>query len=217
MEDASGPSQYDRAHHREDCRWHPRDATRGISSLFLVEPRSDAEIVALVLEGHTDLYAVFVDRHRDRCYRFAVRLLGDRDDADEAIQSAFVRAFRGLAGCRNAEHVSAWLLQIVRNECRTVAGRRAKRAQRFIRDDVELNRVAIEQPTESSAMLEEIQYALDKVELDQREAFLLKHVEELSYDEMSALTGISVPALKMRVSRACAQLRKLLKGEGIHS
>lgn len=182
-----------------------------------MEPRPDAEIIAQVLAGQTDAYAVLVDRHRDRCYRFAVRLLGDRDDADEAIQSVFVRAFRGLSGCRNPDHFSAWLLQIARNECRTVAGRRAKRAQRFIRDDDELNRVPTEQPAESTAMLEEIQYALDQIELDQREAFLLKYVEELSYDEMSALTGASVPALKMRVSRACTQLRKLLKREGIHS
>ncbi|HSC30260.1 MAG TPA: RNA polymerase sigma factor [Gemmatimonadaceae bacterium] len=182
-----------------------------------METRSDADLIAQVLAGHSDAYAILVDRHRDRCYRFAVRLLGDRDDADEAIQSAFVRAFRGLAGCRNRDHLSAWLLQIVRNECRTIAGRRAKRAQRFVRDDDELNKAPIEQPAETTAMLEEIQFALDKIELDQREAFLLKYVEELSYDEMSSLTGASVPALKMRVSRACAQLRKLLKREGIHS
>lgn len=195
----------------------PRDATRGIDSPLLVETRSDADLIAQVLAGHSDAYAILVDRHRDRCYRFAVRLLGDRDDADEALQSAFVRAFRGLAGCRNRDHLSGWLLQIVRNECRTIAGRRAKRAQRFVRDDDELNKAPIEQPAETTAMLEEIQFALDKIELDQREAFLLKYVEELSYDEMSSLTGASVPALKMRVSRACAQLRKLLKREGIHS
>jgi RNA polymerase sigma-70 factor (ECF subfamily) len=47
---------------------------------------------------------------------------------------------------------------------------------------------------------------------EQREAFLLKHVEELSYDEMAELTGISVSALKMRVKRACDELRDLLKG-----
>ena len=182
-----------------------------------METRSDADLIAQVLAGHSDAYAILVDRHRDRCYRFAVRLLGDRDDADEAIQSAFVRAFRGLAGCRNRDHLSAWLLQIVRNECRTIAGRRAKRAQRFVRDDDELNKAPIEQPAETTAMLEEIQFALDKIELDQREAFLLKYVEELSYDEMSSLTGASVPALKMRVSRACTRLRKLLNGEGIHS
>lgn len=80
-----------------------------------------------------------------------------------------------------------------------------------------MNRVSIEQPAESTAMLEEIQYALERVEIEQREAFLLKYVEELTYDEMSALTGASVPALKMRVSRACTRLRKLLNGEGIHS
>src|SRR6185437_13908371 len=136
----------------------PRDATRGIDSPLLVETRSDADLIAQVLAGHSDAYAILVDRHRDRCYRFAVRLLGDRDDADEALQSAFVRAFRGLAGCRNRDHLSGWLLQIVRNECRTIAGRRAKRAQRFVRDEDELNRVSTEQPAASTAMLEEIQY-----------------------------------------------------------
>jgi RNA polymerase sigma-70 factor (ECF subfamily) len=48
--------------------------------------------------------------------------------------------------------------------------------------------------------------------IDQREAFLLKHVEELTYDEMSSMTGVSVPALKMRVTRACDGLRDLLEG-----
>jgi RNA polymerase sigma-70 factor (ECF subfamily) len=47
---------------------------------------------------------------------------------------------------------------------------------------------------------------------DQREAFLLKHVEEMTYDEMAELTGVSVPALKMRVKRACDGLRDLLEG-----
>ena len=59
-------------------------------------------------------------------------------------------------------------------------------------------------------MLAEIQYALDQLELDQRQAFLLKYVEELSYDEMSESTGVGISALKMRVQRACSRLRTLL-------
>jgi RNA polymerase sigma-70 factor (ECF subfamily) len=195
----------------------PGDPGPGPDSPLLVESRSDAEIIAQVVAGQTDAYAVLVDRYRDRCHRFALRMLGDPDDADEALQSAFVRAFRALASFRNREHLSAWLLQIVRNECRTIAARRAKRAQRFVRDDAEMHNVSTDHPAERTAMLEEIQHALDQVDLDQREAFLLKYVEELSYDEMSALTGVSVPALKMRVSRACSQLRTLLKSQGIHS
>jgi RNA polymerase sigma-70 factor (ECF subfamily) len=57
-----------------------------------------------------------------------------------------------------------------------------------------------------------IEQALSSLPPEQREAFLLKHVEELSYEEMSEMTSVSVPALKMRVKRACDALRNLLDG-----
>ena len=62
----------------------------------------------------------------------------------------------------------------------------------------------------------EIDRALGRLEPDQREAFLLKHVEDLSYEEMAALTGAGISALKMRVKRACERLRVLL-GEAQHA
>jgi RNA polymerase sigma-70 factor (ECF subfamily) len=52
---------------------------------------------------------------------------------------------------------------------------------------------------------------LQRLDTDQREAFLLKHVEELGYDDMSEITGVGVSALKMRVKRACERLRVLLE------
>ena len=66
--------------------------------------------------------------------------------------------------------------------------------------------------TNDQEMHEEIQYALSHLHLDQREAFILKYVEERSYEEMSQMTGAGVSALKMRVKRACEQLRELLGG-----
>lgn len=186
------------------------DPTRGSSSHPHVEPRPDAEIIAAVLGGQPDAYAELVDRYRDRCNRFAVRFLGDRDDADEALQSAFLRAFRGLAGFRDSGRFESWLFQIVVNECRTLATRRARRAGRFVRDDALSSQAAVEHVAERAALLAEIQYALDQLEIDQRQAFLLKHVEELSYEEMSEITGAGVSALKMRVQRACTRLRTLL-------
>jgi RNA polymerase sigma-70 factor (ECF subfamily) len=58
---------------------------------------------------------------------------------------------------------------------------------------------------------EEIQRALSLLPMDQREAFVLKHVEDLSYEEMSDFTGVGVSALKMRVKRACERLRSILQ------
>ncbi len=188
----------------------PSDAAWGSSSHPLVEPRPDQEIIAAVLGGHTEAYAELVDRYRDRCNRFAVRFLGDRDDADEALQSAFLRSFRGLAAFRHPGRFESWLFQIVVNECRTLATRRARRAERFVRDEARSAQAAVEHTADRTALLAEIQYALDQLELDQRQAFLLKYVEELSYDEMSESTGVGISALKMRVQRACSRLRTLL-------
>jgi RNA polymerase sigma-70 factor (ECF subfamily) len=99
------------------------------------------------------------------------------------------------------------------NECRTFGTRRGRRELRVVRDDVELERAA--GPDAPDVLLrEEIQRALRLLDVEQREAFVLKHVEELSYDEMAELTGAGVSALKMRVKRACERLRELL--EGVH-
>ncbi len=173
---------------------------------------SDAEIVRSVLEGNTDAYAELVRRHRDAQYRYALRMLGDRDDADDALQSAFVRAFRSLHSCREPEYFRAWLRQIVVNECRTLGTARGRRESHLVRDDGALDRVEGNVADEDGFDLELVQRALDRLTPDLREAFLLKHVEDLSYEQMMEATGAGLSALKMRVKRACEQLREHLEG-----
>ncbi len=80
-----------------------------------------------------------------------------------------------------------------------------------MRDDIALMDASEEHPAEREAWREEIERALMLLDDDQREAFLLKHVEDLGYDEMSLLTGVGVSALKMRVKRACERLRAMLQ------
>ncbi|MGH7632331.1 MAG: RNA polymerase sigma factor [Gemmatimonadaceae bacterium] len=174
--------------------------------------RTDSTLIASVLDGHVDDYTILVSRHSARCTRYATRMLGSPDDADEALQSAFLRAYRALGRCRDRERFAAWLMRIVLNECRTFAARRTRRERRLVRDEVVLTGLMAAPAQEEAATLAEIQHALDQLDASLREAFLLKHVEDLSYEEMSALTGVGISALKMRVKRACARLRELLEG-----
>lgn len=171
---------------------------------------TDAAIVQRVLEGDTEAYSVLVGRHRDRLGRFAVHMLGNRDDAEEALQDAFIRAFRSLARCEDPDRFGAWVFRILANRCRTALGRRGRRHRTFVHDEVAILTAAEEHPAERSAWREEIEIALGRLEPDQREAFLLKHVEGLEYEEMAKVTGAGVSALKMRVKRACDRLRALL-------
>src|SRR5438094_2101004 len=179
-----------------------------------MDHRSDKALIDAVLAGDVDAFGALAHRYRDTYMRYAVRMLGNRDDADDVLQSAFIRAFRALARCRDPERFGAWLYQIVINECRTYATRRGLRERRLVRDDGDPDVLVAADPAGQNAVRDEIQRALNRLDPMQREAFVLKHVEELSYEEMSVLTGQRISALKMRVKRACDRLRDLL--EGVH-
>jgi RNA polymerase sigma-70 factor (ECF subfamily) len=138
-------------------------------------------------------------------------MLGSREDAEEALQDAFVRAYRSLAKCDDPEHFGSWLFRILANRCRTAGTRRGRREKTFVKDEIALLDASEEHPAEREAWREEINRALMSLDDDQREAFLLKHVEEMGYEEMAELTGVGVSALKMRVKRACERLRGMLQ------
>lgn len=178
---------------------------------------TDADVVTRVLAGDTDAFAILVDRYHDRYARYALQLVGNREDAEEAVQDAFVRAYAALGRYEERERFGGWLLRIVVNECRTVAARRRRHDARFPDVDATVlgaaeREVAERHPEEVAALREELTRALAQLPVDQREALLLKYAEELSYDEIAAITGAGTSALKMRVKRACARLREILQG-----
>lgn len=175
-----------------------------------MEGSSDAVIVARVVRGDVEAFAVLVERYRDRYARYAFHMLGNRQDAEEALQDAFTRAYRSLARCEDPERFGAWLFRILVNRCRTLGARRGRRSRTFVVDETALLEASEEHPADRAAWREEIDRALQQLRTEQREAFLLKYVEEIGYDEMSQMTGVGVSALKMRVLRACERLRELL-------
>ncbi len=174
---------------------------------------ADGVLVQRVLEGDIEAFSGLVSRHRARGARVAAALLGDRADAEEALQDAFVRAFRSLRSCRDPDRFGAWFIRILVNRCRTRGSARRVRAGLFVRDEAALERAA-SRPDGDPEWREEIDRALARLDVLQREAFVLKHVEGLEYEEMAQLTGARVPALKMRVKRACDRLRVLLQEDG---
>lgn len=191
--------------HGEGARVDPRDtATDG-------EP--DGVIVRAVLAGDVERYAMLVRRYRDRYARYAARLLGSADAAEDAVQDAFVRAFDQLAQCRDPDNFAGWFFLILRNRCfaeRRRAGRRAP-----LEDAAEAPAdgplARADQTVETSDFRQALQRALLALTPEQREVFVLKHVEQASYEEIAARTGASVPSLKMRMHRAYDRLRGLLQ------
>ena len=171
----------------------------------------DARLVARVLDGDARAFAELVDRHAAACLRYATRYLGDEQDAEEAVQDGLLRAYRALGTYEPRRPFRPWLLTIITNRCRTTLLHRGRRDRRFVHDEsVVLSTPAPTDTTDAGAQHEAIAHALARLDPSQREAFLLRHVEQLGYDEMAAVTGAGVSALKMRVKRACERLRTLL-------
>ena len=174
---------------------------------------SDAAVVRRVLGGDVEAFGILVERYFDHYVRFAVHLVGNREDAEEVVQDTFVRAYRALGRYEERERFGAWLLRILVNRARTVSAIGRRREQMFPDQvDESLPEAAEAHPADRAALREEVARALSQLGPDQREAFLLHYAEGLSYEEMAAITGSGVSALKMRVKRSCERLREILQG-----
>ena len=171
---------------------------------------SDDACVRAALAGDTAAFAALVDRHSPACLRYARRMLGSREDAEDATQETIVRAHRALARYDGRTSFRTWLMSILVNRCRTALLQRHHRTMRVVVDEAALDQAPAVEASDL-ALRDAIERALAQLDAAQREAFLLKHVEQLTYEEMAEATGIGVSALKMRVQRACDRLQILLK------
>ncbi len=173
---------------------------------------TDAEVVRAVLAGDVERYAVLVRRYRDRYARYASRMLGSRDVAEDAVQDALVRAFDRLADCREPDKFAGWLFLILRNRC--YAERRRRQRQERPLDSTDEMFAAPDRPDGAYEQVERahaLERALQHLTPEQREVFVLKHMEGLAYEEIAGVTGATVASLKMRMHRAYDRLRELMK------
>ena len=178
----------------------------------------DEAIVRAVQDGQTEAFADLVDRHKDRVYGMLMRLAGDPQVAEELAHETFVRAYQGLHNFRGDSQFGTWLVQIAINLARD----RVRERQR--NKTISLDAL-LEHDSDTAAFVETRSYydptdAMDERDLIRRfetalqelpksyqEIFELHHVQNIPYQEIAAMTGDAVGALKVRSHRA----RKLLK------
>lgn len=175
-----------------------------------LDSMTDALLVRRVLEGDARAFTTLVDRHLQPCLRFATRMLGSRHDAEDATQEALLRAYRALATYDPGSSFRTWLFAILVNRCRTALLQRSRYVRRVVTDGDAMQSATVADGAISAELRIEIDRAVAQLDPEQREAFLLKHVEQLDYEAMSAVTGVKISALKMRVKRACERLQHLL-------
>ena len=175
---------------------------------------ADAALVAQVLEGDREAFSFLVRRHQDELYRYARNLRLDHDTASDLVQEAFVTAYTRLGQCSDPARFRFWLFRILRNRCLDFL-RDIRRRSVSIDDVTLVSRGTASDAAASSELRHTIDQALGALSAELREAFLMKHHEGRSYQEMAELAEASVPAMKMRVHRARETLREALIQAGV--
>jgi RNA polymerase sigma-70 factor, ECF subfamily len=175
---------------------------------------TDTEVIARVLAGDVDQYAEIVRRHQDRLYRHAAGMVLDPDAAADLVQDAFVAGYVRLATCRDTSKFGIWIFQILRNRCLDHLKARRRRDVSLAAHHYPSAPDNPDTDLERTALREVLDGALARLPDAQREAFLLKHVQDLTYEEMAEVVGASESALRMRVMRAREALQVLL-GEAL--
>ncbi len=179
------------------------------------QPDEEA-IIRQCLDGDEDSYSVLVDRYKTMVYNVAFRMLGDGDAAKDIAQESFIAAYAGLDRFRFGSKFSSWLYSIVLNKCRDHL--------RTAKDTVSMDDLAEvmpdkgispEQTTSAHQSSDVLQRALDALPAEYREVLILKHIEDLDYQEIAAITGTGIPALKVRAYRGRDMLRKILERAGV--
>lgn len=174
-------------------------------------PLSDAEIVARVRAGETELFELLMRRHNQRLFRAVRAILRDGPDLEDVLQQAWLDAYRGLGRFEGRARFTTWLHRIAQN----AALDRARRPVRLVAvgaepapgpepgSDPERSLLARERSRE-------LERALDALPETLRRVFVLREVEGLSTAETAACLGIAAGAVKTRLYRARASLRRHL-------
>ncbi len=170
---------------------------------------ADQEIITRVLAGSKDAFGILIQRYSDPLYRHALGMTGSPDVAEDILQASFIKAYQHLGEVRG--RFDAWVFRIVANSCKDWLKNIRRTHVSYEEDDQPSSFSTPEEEMDRNELRTDLEYALARLPESLREAFVMKHVEGRSYEEMAVLLETTVGALKMRVHRAREALQALLE------
>lgn len=172
---------------------------------------SDKELMEKVKDDDTFAFNILVDRYKLRLFNLICRLLQNKEEAEDILQETFLRVYRERERYDPTYSLSTWVYTIALNLCRNELKRR-KKFRFFGLDLIKDNREYAAPETKGNNCLSStLEKAILSLPDKYRTAFLLRDVDELSYEEVSQSMGIPLGTVKSRVNRARLMLRDKLK------
>jgi len=182
---------------------------------------TDEELILEFQQNNTvRAYEILVERYKNPLTNYVFRFLGDYEACMDVVQEAFIKVYRYKDSYSSIAKFSTWIYTIAGNLARTEYQRRRRRKffsinaygeERDETYDIPDESYRPDRITDSGIKEEIIQKAIQKVSPAYREMVILRDIQQLSYEEISEITGIAVGTVKSRINRGRAQLQELLK------
>ncbi len=173
----------------------------------------DETLVVRAQEGDVRSFEVLLRRHEAKMYRLALRLLGVPGDAEDAVQEAFISAWRRLGTFRGDSAFSSWLYRIVTNRCLNMI--RSRRPVAPLDPTIEVSDTKLTGAPERSEELAEqvaaLRHAVASLPSHQRVCWVLKESDGLSYSEIAQIVGTSPDSVRGRIHRARVHLAEEMR------
>ncbi len=177
-------------------------------------------VIARVLDGETEQFEKLVKANEKGVYNLSLRMLGGEQDALDASQEAFFRAFRSLDRFRGDSRFSVWLYRVTSNVCLDMLRRSGRRRESSLTDEdgeelpVPDERSDPQRELEEKELRQAVRRNLTRLGPDFRQALVLRDVNGLTYDEIAQITGLEPGTVKSRIFRARRKLAALLAKDG---
>jgi RNA polymerase sigma-70 factor (ECF subfamily) len=175
----------------------------------------EQRLVAQAQQGDSAAFEALVNLHAHHVYNLALRVIRHPEEAEDLSQEAFLRAWRGLAHFRGEAQFSTWLYRIVINLCYSRLPRLKSELAVLMPDDLALH-LPDARPDMSDALLSTelaavLHKAIDDLPASYRLLMTLRHLQEMSYNEIAAVTGLPLGTVKTGIFRARQLLRNVLE------
>jgi RNA polymerase sigma-70 factor, ECF subfamily len=181
---------------------------------------TDEDLIKDFQDNNTpEAYEILVKRYKDPLMNFVYRFVGDRDICTDVVQDTMIKFYLNKDSYRSFAKFSTWIYTIAGNLAKNELKRRRRRSIFSIDNNDDERSIQIEdksflapdRATDGEIKNEIIQKALLKVKPVYREVVILRDIQELSYEEISEITGLAIGTVKSRINRGRVQLQKLLK------
>lgn len=178
------------------------------------------ELTRSAARGSQDAFAQLVALHEKRVYSLALRLTGNREDAWDVAQEAFLSAWRGLPAFRGEAEFSTWLYRLTANAAIDCLRRTRRQRGEVSLDDELMGMDAIDaapspqEQAERMELREAVSAGMAYLSEPHRQALILREFQEMSYEEIAQTLGVDLGTVKSRIARARSALRKILLKSG---